>query len=399
MEALAAVPAGFAAFGLVFAAIGALAARRFARRPIHTSRKAAAVTVLKPLCGFEFGLDEALASFCQQDHPELQIVFGLQDPDDPAIAVVQRLRRRFPATDITLVIDPTPHGSNRKIANLLNMLPYARHDLLVFADSDQHVGPDYLCRVQAALDAPGVGLVTTLNVGGAAVGSLAARLGATHLSHTFLPGALLSRAMGRQDCLGTTMALSRETLRRVGGLQALSPHLADDNVLGQLVLGLGLSVALADTVPVTAVQERSLRELWSHELRWARTIAALAPWAYGASSLQYPIVWAGLACLVSGCQYWSLLLLAASWTTRVLAAGAVNRALRPRVGERLAPVSAWLLPLRDLLSMAELVASFLGSHVVWRGHAMRADAGRPRPAVKLVRGMSGVGNPVASLQR
>ena len=97
------------------------------------------------------------------------------------------------------------------------------------------------------------------------------------INHYFLPGALLARAMGRQDCLGATMMLRRETLERIGGFAALVNHLADDNVLGRLVQRLGLTVALADTVPATTVPETTLRALWRHELRWARTIRALVP--------------------------------------------------------------------------------------------------------------------------
>ena len=107
--------------------------------------------------------------------------------------------------------------------------------------------------------------------GGWGEGAVAA-LGAMQINHYFLPGALLARAMGRQDCLGATMMLRRETLERIGGFAALVDHLADDNVLGRLVQRLGLTVALADTVPATTVPETTLRALWRHELRWARTI-------------------------------------------------------------------------------------------------------------------------------
>ena len=97
--------------------------------------------------------------------PTWQIVFGVQDAADPAVAVVRRLQARFPAVDIALVADPTLHGRNRKVGNLINMMPAARHDVLVIADSDVHVRPDYLDRLVAALEQPGVGLVTTLYAG------------------------------------------------------------------------------------------------------------------------------------------------------------------------------------------------------------------------------------------
>ena len=160
-------------------------------------------------------------------------------------------RRGFPSCDIAVVVDPTPHGPNRKVANLINMLPAAKHDVLVIADSDVHVAPDWLRRLAAALEAAGCragddalyrapsGPLPADPLPREAVG---AALGAMQINHYFLPGALLARAMGRQDCLGATMMLRRETLERIGGFAALVDHLADDNVLGRLVQRLGLTV-------------------------------------------------------------------------------------------------------------------------------------------------------------
>ena len=123
------------------------------------------MTVLKPLHGDEPLLEEALASVCRQDYPAWQVVFGVQDAADTALPVVRRLQARFPDCDIAVVVDPTPHGPNRKVANLINMLPAAKHDVLVIADSDVHVAPDWLRRLVAALEGPGMGLVTTVYTG------------------------------------------------------------------------------------------------------------------------------------------------------------------------------------------------------------------------------------------
>ena len=166
-----------------------------------------------------------------RDYPRFQIVFGLQDATDPALHVLRRLCARFPAVDIKVVIDPTQHGINRKVSNLINMYPHAAHDLIVIADSDIHAPSGYLADLAAELARPGVGLVTTLYTGLQATGTVAARLGAAQINHSFLPGALLARSLGRQDCLGATMALRRQTLEAVGGLHALVHHLADDAVL------------------------------------------------------------------------------------------------------------------------------------------------------------------------
>ncbi len=199
-------------------------------------------------------------------------------------------------------------------------------------------------------------------------------MGATQITHSFLPGALLARALGRRDCLGATMALRRGTLAAAGGLEALVGHLADDNALGRLVAALGLSVRLADTVPLTIVGETTLGALFRHELRWARTIRVLVPGAFAASALQYPIAWALLALLLGTGAPWAWALVLLAWAVRATAAAAVDRALRRRLPVGVATAAPiWLLPVRELMSVAVMVASYAGRSVEWRGHRMRAD--------------------------
>jgi ceramide glucosyltransferase len=367
-------------FGCSVAVLGAASVWRFKRREPRFPTRWPAVSVLRPLCGDEPALDAALRSLGEQSYPNFQIVFGVQDADDPALRAVERLRAAHPTLDIAVVSNSTTHGPNRKVSNLINMLPAARHDVLVFSDSDLHVAPDYLRHLVATLAEPSTGLVTTLCTGLATTPGPAGRLGAMQITHSFLPGALLSRVLGRQDCLGTTMALRRSTLVAAGGLHGLVGHLADDNLLGRRVRQLGLRIGLADTVPATGVPEMSLHKLWLHELRWARTIRALAPAPFAASALQFPIAWALLTCLCLAGASPSLILLASAWGVRVAASCVVGGSLatRPRsLGGALA--TALLLPMRDVLSVAEIVASFAGREVLWRGHLMHVDVGRTAP--------------------
>ena len=372
--------AGLAGAGLLQAAAGWASVFRFARR----GRRAPPgplppVTVLKPLHGDEPLLEEALASFCAQDYPAFQIVFGLQDPVDPALAVLDRLRARFPGVTMDVVVDRTQHGSNRKVGNLINMYRAARHDTLVVSDSDIHVAPGYLRSVVAALAQPGAGMVTTLYAGLPARAGLSGRLGATQINHAFLPGALMARALGRQDCLGATMALTRETLDGVGGFPALVNDVADDAVLGQLVRASGRNVVLAPSVPATTVPEAALPSLFSHELRWARTIRSQEPLGFALSVVQYPLFWAALGVLLTGGAAWAWEVLAASWAVRAAAAAGIDGALRLRPT---APF--WSLPLRDVLSVAILVASFQSKRVAWRGHVQVVSRPLRRPQQGLI---------------
>ena len=377
MSLIAMVFAVAASLGVLQCFAGWVAVARFATAPAPAPRRHPPITIMRPLCGDEPHLADALDTCCRQDYPVFQIVFGVQDAADPALAAVRDLRERFPARDITVVVDSTGHGRNRKVSNLINMLPSARHDVLAFSDSDLHLAPDYLTRLAAALEKPNTGLVSTLYVGRPPYRRLSTLLGSSQINYSFLPGALLARALGRQDCLGSTMALHRLTLERSGGLEALAEHLADDNVLGQRVAALGLDVDIADTVPAASVPEATLNALWHHEMRWARTIRALVPVSFGLSALQFPIFWALLACVLSGGAVPYLLLLGCAWVVRAAAAWGIEHALKPRLG---GPgfawgATVWLLPVRDILSIVEILASYSHGRVVWRGAVLEADRG------------------------
>ena len=365
-----------AAAGLGQAAAGWLATRRFIAAPPLPPGARPPVSVLKPLYGAEPLLEAALATICTQDYPCFQLVCGVHDLADPAARVVERLQARFPERDIVLVVDATLHGENRKVGNLINMLRAVRHDVLLIADSDVHAAPDYLTRIADTLALPRTGLVTTLYAGLPANRGLAARLGATVITHCFLPGALLARALGRQDCLGATMALRRETLAAVGGLQALVHHLADDNVLGQLVRGRGLQVRLAPTVCATTVPETRLGELYRHELRWARTIRRLVPAEFALGAIQYPLAWAALAVVLAAGAPWAFACFAATWAARALVARGLDARLGLIESGLATPAPIWLLPVRDLLSVAVIAASYGSDRVEWRGQVLHTALDR-----------------------
>lgn len=355
---------------------GWLLVRRFARQGNARPARRPPISVLKPLAGAEPELEEALASLCRQDYPEFQVVFGAADPNDPALIIARRVAARFPAANVTVVpgqLSPVADGScsaNRKVGNLITMLPAARHDLLVIADADVHAPAGYLEALVAALEAPSTGLVTTLYTGRPGVAGWPACFGASQITHGFLPGALIGRALGREDALGATLALSRETLVRAGGLAPLAAELADDAVLGRRVAALGLAVRLAAAVPATTVSEQSFGALFRHELRWARTIRGLAPAGFAFSAVRYPLAFAIAAMAFSGLAFWSVALFVVSWAARAVAARGIDRALG------LAPVlPIWLIPVRDLLSLAVLLASYAGRRVEWRGLIL--NPGRP----------------------
>ncbi len=413
IDALAGLATLLTIIGLAQGLIAAWLVGRFARQPRNPPANTPPVTVMKPLYGDEPLLEHALRTFFRLDYPDFQLVFGVADPADAAAGIVRRLQTEYPGVAVDLVIDNRLHGANRKVSNLINMYPAVKHDIIVIADSDVHVRPDYLSRLVVPLADPAVGLVTTLYAGLPAHNdqmggvTLTARLGATQITHGFLPSAVLARAIGRQDCLGATMCLRRADLEQIDGLKSLVDHLADDNVLGRRIQSLGKRVALADTVPFTTVPEPSFQALFRHELRWARTIRALEPAGFAATILQYPLFWTLAAFFLTHGALWAWGTFLLAWLLRTAAGLWIDTSLAPLwLSGAVTPRSpadlssndkavlafscpVWLLPLRDIMSVAVFLASYGGRHVIWRGQGLEADTPPPiKSAPNPIEGMN-----------
>jgi ceramide glucosyltransferase len=321
------------------------------------------VTLLKPLYLAEPGLEENLRSFFRQDYDgPVQIVFGVRSWGDPALGVVDRLRNAFPAADVAIVVNSRPSGSNPKIANLINMIAHARHEMLVMSDSDIRVRPDYLRNVMSAMDEPRVGAVSCL-YSGRPVGNLWSKLAAMGIDYHFFPNARLGMALGlTEPCFGSTIAFRRQTLEEIGGFEPLSNVLADDYELGRAIRGKGYRLSIPASLTVEHVcSQKSARALLRQELRWAKTTLMLARSGYVGTLLTYPFPLALLAVLFQGFSGVSIMIVAAALASRLFLVFQSGRSLGLRGGH------AWLLPLRDVLSFGVYAASFFGKTVFWRG--------------------------------
>jgi ceramide glucosyltransferase len=355
-----------AAAGTLYLLVTVAAVRHFLRRRTPPGVERPSVTVLKPLCGDEPELYENLRSFCRQRYPGYQLVFGVQNPRDPAIALVERLQREFPKADIELVTQSDwPGAGNRKVANLAGMLPAARYEILVMADADIRVGADYLATVVGALGQPGVGLVTCLYRGRPARGFWS-RLAALQIDHGFLPQAIMGEVAGiGEGCFGATIALRRATLDAAGGFAAIADRLADDYALGEAVRRLGVRVFLAPYLVDTVVAEPTLAALLLQERRWALTIRTIAPMGFLGTFVTHPLALGILANLLSGFHTSAMAMLTCTVICRLVSARIIDAQLGlPRS-------SPWLLPLRDTLSFWVFVTSFLTRTVAWRGQRLR----------------------------
>ena len=355
-----------AAGGCVFALGAAVAV---AQRPRTGSLPPVAwpgVTILKPLSGDAPGLGEDLASFCDQDYRgPVQILFGVQDSTDAVIGLARRLIVERPGREIELFIHSPGRGPNPKVANIAALEDRIRHEIVIVADADIAVAPDYLSSVISALEPPGVGAVTCL-YRGIARGGVWARLASMGIDYHFLPNVLVGLRLGlARPCFGSTIALRRETLAAIGGFRTFVDLVADDYAVGEAVRATGAKVAIPGLILTHACTEQSIAELLRHELRWARTLRAVSPLGYAGSIVTHPLPLALVGAALTGFGVSSLAVIAVAVACRLALQLQVDHTLHVSRGRW------WLGPARDLLAFGIYVASYFVDVVSWRGQRYR----------------------------
>jgi ceramide glucosyltransferase len=350
-------------FGCLCAFGAAWAARWFVRPPNAPPPAAwPDVSILKPLYGVEARLSQNIETFFNQDYPgAIQFVFGVQDPQDTAIPVVRALIERYPKLDLQLVVNDAAHGANRKVSNLINLGKVARSPVIVVTDSDMAVGPDYLRVLAASLAQPGVGVVTCLYRGLPSSGACS-RLASLAVNDHFLPTSILGLALRlARPCLGATIALTRETLSRIGGFERVANQLADDYAIGDAARAAGLRVVVSRMLVAHSFEEESLSDVVRHELRWSRTIFTVDPVGYIGSGLTHALPLALIGAALRGFDGLGLAAILGALTCRLFLKYRLTREFD------LPNPDYALVVLRDILSFVIYLATFWSARVSWRG--------------------------------
>lgn len=326
-----------------------------------------AVTVLKPLSGADPSLEQNLASFFTQDHPELQLVFGVERADDPALEVVRQLMALHPTVDATVVVHKLPSGLNPKVRNLRGMISHAKHDLILISDSNVRA-PSHYVRELATIKAsdPAIGLVTNLFAGYGA-GGLGADLESVQLSGFVAAGAALPTAVGDAAVIGKSMLMSRADLDAMGGFDRVADVLAEDYVIGKMFENVGKKVVMAPTILSNIVGRLSVKAVFDRHLRWSMMRARLRPVCFFLEPLTIPLFVLPLALIAFGA--WAFVWLFSMYLLRDVVGWTILRGAR---GLR-APML--LGALRDVLALAVWCATPFKRHVAWRGHRVRVGAG------------------------
>jgi ceramide glucosyltransferase len=324
------------------------------------------VSVLKPLNGADANLYDNLKSLFEQDHAELELVFGVTDESDPALFTVARLRAQFPNVRCQVVVHSGGAALNPKVRNLIGMLPQACHDLILISDSNVRAPSHYvseLVRIHATTRA---GIVTNL-FAGSAENTLGGALENVQLNGFCAAGSALPTLVGDAAVIGKSTLFSRSLLERLGGLSRLACVLAEDFILGKMFENAGHPVVIAPTVLESPNAGLTLRAAFARHLRWAMLRWRLRPTAALLEPLTSPLLVLPFAWHLFG--EGSLLWLAALLMVRDVGGWVTLR------GFRNAWVPLALSPIREITAPVAWALGAFKRHVTWRGQRLRLSAG------------------------
>ncbi|RCJ35419.1 glycosyl transferase [Nostoc minutum NIES-26] len=330
-----------------------------------------AITILKPICGLDDEAYENFASFCRQDYPQYQIIFSVRDPNDPGIAVVQQIIQDFPELDLQLVVSEHTIGTNFKVCNLANAESKAKYSILLLADSDVRVGPDYLQRVIQPMRDPDVGVVTCLYR--PLTQGWVANLEAIGISTEYLASVLVANKLDKIEfALGPTIVIQRTALEAIGGFLAIADYLADDFQLGYLPAQAGYKVVLSDYVIDHAIATTSFVDLIQRQTRWFLCTRFSRPWGYLGLILTFGTVTSLLLLIATGGSILGWTTLVITWAMRLVMGWVVGvKVLHDAVAKKF----LWVIPLSDLILFGIWCYGFVGSTIEWRGRQLKLIEG------------------------
>jgi len=354
--------------GSIYVILCLLAVLRFrTRRPRPSPFQFASlppVSILKPVHGLEKNQRENLRSTCVQDYPDFQVVFSVQEKNDPAIPLLKEIQEEFGPDRVTVAIENRRAGTNGKINNMIGGLSYARHEILVISDSDVRLNPDYLKTIIAPLADPAVGCVCTLYKA-ASADSWFEKLELLTLNADFMANVVFAHVSGASKfCLGASVAVRRSTLQDIGGLEALADYLVEDYEMGRRIWLSGRKIVVVPYFVDTTVDLKTPSQWWSHQVYWDQNTRAARPVAFFATAIIRSTPFALLFASSRRGDAVGLAVFAGVLLLRMVTAAVIlGWGLRDREGLK----SLALLPFRDLAALVSWFLALTKKTTIWRG--------------------------------
>ncbi len=330
------------------------------------------VSILKPLRGLDDNLFDNLSSFCTQDYPEYEILFGLQDHNDPAFKVAKKVQDKHPDTNITIIVERCSLGLNPKVNNLIPAYRKSRHPYVLISDSNVMVGPDYLREIARHTQDPSVGLVSNLirGVGGRSLGAILENL---HLN-SFVIGSIsfLDRFLGMPCVVGKSMLMKKDDLQAIGGLETFKDILAEDFIIGREMSRAGKKVALSNYLISNVNEYWDVKRFLNRHTRWGKLRWKIGGLKYFSEILANPVFVAVIPVIASGPSRTTLSFAAFISLIKVLGDLIMGKSIETQRTihsfSQQSPFAYFLVPLKDIIIGLVWFVPLLSATVVWRGN-------------------------------
>ena len=322
------------------------------------------ISIIKPLKGLEDNLFGNLESFCLQDYPEYEVIFSLQDENDPAYKVVRKVKEKFADKPISIVIERCRHGFNPKVNNLFPAYRRSKYPTILISDSNVMVDPYYLRTIVKPMDSPEVGLVCNLikGTGGKTIGSIFENL---HLNSFILGNICFLDKYLRIPCVvGKSMLMRKSDLEAIGGLGSVKDILAEDHFIGEKIRGQKQRVVISNYLINNVNEYWNLRKFINRHVRWGKMRWKIGGMKYLLELTINPVLMAFLPLLLLGPTDKTLSLLTLVCLMKIAGDFYLGRSLsRP-----MHPFFYLLSPIKDLLIGLIWFVPFADDTVVWRGN-------------------------------
>lgn len=322
------------------------------------------VSILKPLKGLDDKLFDNLESFCTLDYPEYEVIFSLQDYNDPAYKVARKIKDKYHEKNISIVTEKCAVGLNPKVNNLITAYNVSRYDYVLISDSNIMVDKNYLKEIIRHMEDQDVGLVSNIikGVGGRTIGSIFENL---HLN-SFIIGSVcfLDRFLKMPCVIGKSMLMRKEDLEAIGGFKAVKDVLAEDYVIGEKIHRMGKKVVLSNYAIYNVNEYWGISRFLNRHTRWGKLRWRLGGIKYISELISNPVFMSFVAVLASEASKITISFALFIAFIKVLG----DLYLRRIISSDSSPFVYLLSPVKDLIIGFIWFVPILNNRVMWRGN-------------------------------
>jgi len=235
-------------------------------------------TIIAPCKGLDDGLEQNLTALLELDYPEYEVIFVVDDPEDPAVKVIQAVSQTGEGyrKKTALTVAPKATDSSQKVENLREGVIHAdpRSEVFVFVDSDARPSPAWLRALVAPLRGETIGATTGYRWFISEDPSLASEIRSSW-------NASIASALGPNArsnfCWGGSMAIRRDTFERLNIRDRWHGSLSDDFTVTRAMNAGDLPIKFVPEALAASVENCTIGQLFEFTNRQMKITRVYMP--------------------------------------------------------------------------------------------------------------------------